>query len=72
MSTQAQQVAQMLDMLPEAERDLAFEMVKRIVLAWDPDYTRLTKQEEKDLAEAENGEYISDSEVDWDNIDKYA
>ena len=33
MSTQAQEIAAMLDMLPEQERNLAFEMVKRIVLA---------------------------------------
>lgn len=45
MSELARNTAHMLDMLPEQEQALAFEMVKRIVLAWDPDYTKLTKEE---------------------------
>lgn len=72
MSAQAQQIAAMLDMLPEQERNLAFEMVKRIVLAWDPDYTKLTLREAAELAEAEDGGYIDDDEVDWNNLEKYA
>ena len=29
----------MLEMLPAQEQDFAYEFVKRLVLAWDPDYT---------------------------------
>lgn len=71
MSAQAQQIAAMLDMLPEQERNLAFELVKRIVLAWDPDYTKLTPKEAAELAEAESSGYIDADEIDWDDLAKY-
>ncbi|MDR3209316.1 MAG: hypothetical protein LBT36_01635 [Oscillospiraceae bacterium] len=38
----AEQVAQYVDMLPDSERVFALELVKRLVLAWDPDFTKLT------------------------------
>lgn len=70
MSELARNTAHMLDMLPEQEQTLAFEMIKRIVLAWDPDYTKLTKAEALALQEAEqelaNGEMIPFDEIDWD------
>ena len=71
MSAQAQQIAAMLDMLPEQERNPALEMLKRIVLAWDPDYTRLTPSEAAELKEAEASGYIDENELDWNNLDKY-
>ena len=71
MSTQAQQIAAMLDMLPEQERNLAFEMLKRIILAWDPDYTKLTLSEAAALEEAEESGYVDADEIDWDNLAKY-
>lgn len=71
MSAQAQQIAAMLDMLPESERDLALELVKRIVLAWDADFTKLTPAEAAGLAEAEQSGYIDADEIDWNNLAKY-
>ena len=39
------------------------------VIAWDPDFTKLTPDEEAALAHAEtqiaNGEFVSESEIDW-------
>ena len=70
MSTQVKAITEMLDMLPETEQNLALELVKRIVLAWDPDYTKVTPSEASALQEAEknfeNGEYYTDSEINWD------
>lgn len=61
MST-SEQIAQMVDMLPDTEQAFAYEMVKRLVLAWDPDFTKLTKAESDDLkqaqAEMDRGEFI--------------
>lgn len=69
MSTLAQQTAEMLDMLPETEQQLAYEMMKRIVLAWDADYTKATEAEEAILKQAEseiaNGETVSFDDIDW-------
>lgn len=55
----------LLEMLPEQEQNLAMELVKRLVLAWDPDYTKLTPDEMIRLEAAENGEYINSKDIDW-------
>ncbi len=69
MSELAQKTATMIDMLPAEEQRLAFEMLKRIVLAWDPDFTKVTPGEAAALAEAEaeigRGETVSDDAIDW-------
>ena len=39
MAPIAQQIADMVDMLPEQDQTLAFEVLKKMVLAWDPDFT---------------------------------
>lgn len=70
MSELAMKTAKMLDMLPTDEQELAYEMLKRIVLAWDPDFTKLTPAEAEAIQEAEaeisRGETVSDSEINWD------
>ena len=69
MSELAQKTASMLDMLPEQEQQLAFELMKRIVLAWDPDFTKLTPVEQAELEEAQaemrRGETIPFEKIDW-------
>lgn len=69
MAPLAQQIADMVDMLPEQDQVLAYELVKRLVLAWDPDYTRLTPVERRQLdqaeAELEAGEYVPESKINW-------
>ncbi len=69
MAPIAEQIAGMVDMLPEAEQALAFELVKRMVLAWDPDFTKLTPAERAQLetseAEMQAGEYVTDSPDLW-------
>lgn len=72
MSEKTKQIAEMIDMLPEQEQNLAYEMLKRIVLAWDPDFTKVTPNEEKEIEEAEKGDFVPESEIDWDNLSKYA
>ena len=69
MAPIAQQIASMVDMLPESDQALALVLVKKLVLAWDPDYTKLTPAERDALdqaaAELETGDYVTDSAVDW-------
>ena len=43
------------------------ELVKRLVLAWDPDFTRLTPDERARLEAAEDGEYIDSEDIDWNS-----
>ena len=70
MGNAAQQIAVLVDMLPENDQRLAYELVKKLVLAWDPDFTKVTPQEAQALAEAEerfkNGEYVTMNEINWD------
>jgi hypothetical protein len=60
----------MLDLLPEKEQIFACEVLKKLVLAWDPDFTKLTAKEAADLeianAEFARGEFVSHADVDWE------
>ena len=67
MTKTIEQTVNMLEMLPVQEQDLALELVKRLVLAWDPDYTKLTPKERACLEAAENGEYVDSENIDWDS-----
>lgn len=70
MTELAMKTATMLECLPPKEQELAYEVMRRIVLAWDPDFTKLTAEEaerlEKAEREIERGEVVSDDEIDWD------
>lgn len=69
MAQVSKQIGEMVDMLPMEEQLLAFELIKRMVLAWDSDFTKLTPVErevlEKADIEIENGEIIKHKEL-WD------
>jgi len=70
MSGNARQVAQTVYMLPDSEQIFALEFIKRLVLAWDPDFTKITPAEAAELdaieTEMERGEYIRHEDIDWD------
>ena len=36
-----------LEILPQKEKSEAVELLKKLVIAWDPDFTKLTEQKEK-------------------------
>ena len=65
----SEQVAQMVDMLPGDDQHFALEFVKKLVLAWDPDFTKLTPAEAQELEEARaecaRGETVRLEDVDW-------
>lgn len=71
MSTTAtarkEEITAMLEMLPEQEQVFAYELIKRLVLAWDPDFTRVTQEEAAALDEAieeyHRGEFIDLEEI---------
>ena len=71
MSEIAMNIAGMVDLLPEDDQLFAEEFIKKLVLAWDPNFTKLTKKEAEELEEAEKGEFIPECEIDWDNLKKY-
>ena len=69
MAPIAQQIADMVNMLPEQDQALAFELVKKLVLAWDPDFTKVTPTERAQLDQAEAemsaGDYVTESAINW-------
>ena len=62
MAPISQQIAEMVEILPDADQELAYALVKKLVLAWDPDFTRTTPAEAAAMAAAEaelaRGEYV--------------
>ena len=69
MSQLAQDIAEMIDMLPKEEQSLAYEMVRRLIMAWDPDFSRLTPKEEKDLLAAKASGYVDANAIDWNAVE---
>lgn len=70
MSAATKEVINLMEILPESDQNFALEFIKKLVLAWDPDYTKVTPAERKALEEAEkdiaeNGT-ISHDAINWD------
>ena len=70
MSTATKQAIELLEFLPESEQNFALEFIKKLVLAWDSDFTKLTLSEKKELEEIEkdmleNGT-VSHDDINWD------
>lgn len=70
MSTATKEVVKLMELLPESDQNLALEVVRKLVLAWDPDYTKVTPDErveiDKAMKEIENGETVSHNAINWD------
>ncbi|MCL2096518.1 MAG: hypothetical protein FWH10_06405 [Oscillospiraceae bacterium] len=74
MTAITRDIVSIIDMMPENEQRFACEVIKKLFLAWDADFTKLTPAEAIELETArqqiQNGEYYDDNEIDWDNLDK--
>lgn len=42
MSNMAIDAARLMDILPEEDKKFAYEFIKKLVKAWDPDFTKVT------------------------------
>lgn len=69
MSNVAMDAARLMDMLPEDDKNFAYEFIKKLVLAWDPDFTKVTSEEAKQIAAAENSGFVDEADIDWDDLD---
>lgn len=51
------------------EKRLIDELIRRVIIAWDPDFTKLTPEEAAVLRQSEqeraNGEVFSENNIDW-------
>ena len=68
MSSIAMDTAKLIDILPRTDQEFAYEFVKKLILAWDPDFTKGTPEEAKAIAAAEESGFVSEDEIDWDAI----
>ncbi len=68
MSEKAMDVIRLMDMLPEDEQNFAYEFIKRLVRAWDPDFTKVTPEEARQLEAAEKNGFIDEADIDWENL----
>ncbi|NBI18851.1 hypothetical protein D1841_15095 [Neglecta sp. X4] len=72
MSEKVVEAARLMDMLPEADQDFAYEFIKKLVRAWDPEFTKATPQEAREMEEAEASGFVDEEDVDWNNLSKYS
>ena len=68
MSNMAIDAARMMDMLPDEDKTFAYEFIKKLVKAWDPDFTKVTPEEVQRIKAAEESGFVVDSDIDWDNL----
>lgn len=68
MSNMAIDAARMMDMLPDEDKTFAYEFIKKLVKAWDPDFTKVTPEEAQRIKAAEKSGFVVDSDIDWDNL----
>ena len=68
MSNMAIDAARMMDMLPDEDKTFAYEFIKKLVKAWDPDFTMVTPEEAQRIKAAEESGFVVDSDIDWDNL----
>lgn len=67
MNSTIEKATNLLEILPESEQNFALEFIKKLVIAWDPDYTKTTPSEKKALQEAEQ-DFKTGNTVDYKNI----
>lgn len=70
MSENTKQMLSIFEVLPESDQEMLITLTKKLLLAYDPEYTKLLPNEKAELDEAladiENGVNISDgSEIEW-------
>ena len=70
MSTATREAINLMEILPESDQKFALEFIKKLVLAWDPNYTKVTEKEKAELDEAvremQAGETVSHNDINWD------
>ena len=68
MSNMAMDAARLMDMLPDEDKSFAYEFIKKLVKAWDPDFTKVTPEEAMRIEAAEQSGFIAEEDIDWNNL----
>lgn len=60
------ETAELLDILPDEDVSIVNALIKKLVIAWDPDFTKVTARErellEKSDSEMKSGDFVSEEE----------
>ena len=60
------ETAELLDILPDEDVSIVNALIKKLVIAWDPDFTKVTARErellEKSDFEMKSGDFVSEEE----------
>lgn len=60
------ETAELLDILPDEDVLIVNALIKKLVIAWDPDFTKVTARErellEKSDFEMKSGDFVSEEE----------
>lgn len=60
------QTAELLDILPDEDISIVNALIKKLVIAWDPDFTKVTARErellEKSDLEMKSGDFVSEED----------
>lgn len=70
MSNNTKQLINLFEILPEDDQEMLLQLTKKMLLAYDPDYTKLLPNEKEELESAlldfKNNENISSGEsINW-------
>ncbi len=60
------QTAELLDILPDEDVSIVNALIKKLVIAWDPDFTKVTAKERELLEESDfeikSGDFVSEED----------
>ena len=51
-------------------KNVETKLMKKLIFAWDPGFTKLTPEEAERVRAAEVSGFIDDEDIDWDRIGK--
>ncbi|MCL2151877.1 MAG: hypothetical protein FWH57_02790 [Oscillospiraceae bacterium] len=68
MSTIVMDMIKLINMLPEDDQRFVYEFIKKLVLAWDPNFTKVTPDEAKRIKAAEESGFVAENDIDWEKI----
>ena len=70
MSTVIAHTIEIMNVLPVEDQELLYSIAKKLIRAWDPDFTKLTPLEASELKQiikdVEDGEFVSEDKIDWE------
>lgn len=57
---------EIMNVLPIEDQELLYCMAKKLIKAWDPDFTKLTPLEANELNQIiVDDDFVSENDIDW-------